>query len=188
MDFKKNEITELIYAVREHNDMAFAELVERYSPMINKVISGFLSTTLRRDEAFSEACVALHRAALSYDVDNRSVTFGLYARICVYRRVCDVAARAAKEPMILDLDLDRYVCSTGGIESSIEGRERMQRYLKAARSILSDYEYRVFLCYINGDSTDEIANLLGKDRKSVENAKNRMLRHLRKGSDIFSDI
>ena len=188
MDFKNTEITELIYAVRERNDAAFAELVERYSPMMSKVISGFLSPQLLRDEALSEACVALHRAALSYDVDNRSVTFGLYAQICVYRRVCDAAARAAKEPMILDVDLDRCVCSSGGIESSIEGRERMQLYLKAARSILSDYEYRVFLCYINGDSTDEIARLLGKDRKSIENAKTRMLRHLRKGSDIFSDI
>ena len=40
-----------------------------------------------RDEAFSEACVALHSALGTYDISQNKVTFGLYARTCVYHRL-----------------------------------------------------------------------------------------------------
>ena len=82
----------LILRAREEDD-AFSELLSRYTPMINKVISGFSGALVNYDEAFAEACIAFHRAVLSYDLSrSEGITFGLYSRICVYRRLCDFIA------------------------------------------------------------------------------------------------
>lgn len=188
VEYKDVELSALIKMARERDDEAFCELVNRYTPMINKVISGFMNSNLRYDEAFSEACFALHRAVLSYDAgmaDN--VTFGLYSRICIYRRMCDFTSVNKKDVNVVDYDVE-LLGAESNIEKRIVGRERMAGYLTKARKILSDYEYSVFLMYIEGDTTQQIAKKLKKSNKSVENAKSRMFRHLREESALFSDV
>lgn len=186
--YKELEVAALIELVRGHDDSAFDEIVLRYTPMINKLVSGFLTHTFRYDEAFSEACVALHRAALSYDLSRSSdITFGLYAQICVYRKMCDVAAAERRGAEVVDVDVDT-ISTENNIEKRLVGREQISRFFDMARGILSEYEYRVFRLYIDGHSTQEIAAKLGKDLKSVENAKARMFRHLREECREFSDI
>ena len=59
LEYGKLDVEKLIIKVRERDDFAFAELVKRYTPMVNKLISGFSSDLVTYDEAFSEACVAL---------------------------------------------------------------------------------------------------------------------------------
>ena len=178
----------LISAVRENNDGAFCVLVERYTPLINKIVAKFVSTSILYDEAFSEACVALHKAALTYDFSKSDViTFGLYSHVCVYRRLCDLASKSAKTPPALDVDVD-LLGTDSNIESRLVYRETMTEYLTKAKGLLSEYEYQVFVLYLEGDSVSEIAGKLGKDTKSVENAKARMLKRLRSRSELFSNI
>ena len=124
MDFNAAmEPNSLIELVRLGDDGAFSSLVSLYTPMMNKVISGFVNPVLRYDEAFSEACVALHRAAMSYDLSRSGeVTFGLYARICVYRRVYDLAEKSAKYNAVADFDVE-LLSSESNIEQNLVGRE-----------------------------------------------------------------
>lgn len=186
--YNELETAALIKLVREHDDSAFAELLLRYTPMVKKLIMDFVSPTFRYDEAFSEACVALHRAALSYDISRSSdITFGLYARICVYRRMCDAVAKEKHADVVVDVDVDT-ISAENNIEKHLVGREQMSKFFDVARGVLSEYEYRVFRLYIDGNSTYEIARKLLKDTKSVENAKARMFRHLREECKKFSDI
>ena len=188
MDFTSIDPNSLIEMVRAGDDAAFSRLVSLYTPMMNKVISGFVNPPFRYDEAFSEACVALHRAAMSYDLSRSSdVTFGLYARICVYRRVCDLLEKCTRHTPIVDMDVE-LISAESNIEQRLVGRERMSMFVERARGVLSEYEYSVFTLYIEGYSTAEMAEKLGRDQKSVENAKSRMLKHLREENDIFSDI
>ena len=184
MESYKDADTEALIATAQKDDGAFAELLLRYTPMMNKVVSGFRGRRIRTDEAFSEACVALHRAAMSYDLSRTEVTFGLYARICVYRRLCDLAYKEARDECIVDFDVDALAVQSG-IESRLVGRENMQEALAVARAVLSDYEYEVFLMYLQGYTTSAIAAQLSKTPKSVDNAKARMIRHLREASGDF---
>ena len=182
------DLISIINLVHSGDDGAFSELVSLYSPMMNKVISSFVNSHIHYGEAFSEACVALHRAAISYDVTRSDgVTFGLYARICVYRRLCDLAEKYTRQMSVVDMDLD-LISTDGGIEQRIVGRERMSSYLETARSVLSEYEYSVFTLYIDGYSTAEISSKLKRDTKSVENAKSRMIKRLREECVLFSDV
>lgn len=179
------EVSSLILMARAHDDLAFAELVDRYTPMMNKVISHFHGQLVKSGEAFSEACVALYRATLTYDVTRKDVTFGLYAKICVYRTLCDIIGREAQRPEVTDEDISAISYDTT-IESSIVARDTVKRALRAARELLSDYEFEIFRLYLRGYTTKEMAEELGKSPKSIDNAKSRMMKRLRENSDSFS--
>ena len=185
-DYKELDIKELISLAKARDDEAFKHILELYKPMLMKVASGFVSEKLNIDEIYSEAAIALHRACMSYDLTKSDVTFGLYARICVYRRVYDLSAKMSRGPKLVPFD-EHEVVFDDGLEMRLEGRERFEEHLKRAKKILSGYEYEVFLCYINGDTTQQICEKLSRDVKSVENAKSRMLKRLREESVIFSD-
>lgn len=180
------EVHNLIVAVRARDDMAFAELVKKYSPLINKVVFDFCGAGISTEEAFAEACVGLYRAALSYDMNRLDVTFGLYARICIVRRMLDFVGKGAGVSVAsLEDCKTELVDFANTIEIGLVEREFMNRSITRAREILSDYEYEVFLLYLKGYTTADISRKLSKSPKSVDNAKARMMRRLREESDSF---
>ncbi len=187
LEYDKLDVENLIIKVRERDDFAFAELVKRYTPMINKLITGFSSDSVTYDEAFSEACVALHKASLTYKLEIVGVTFGLYARICVKRRLSDLYSTSESLNIADDFDVENISVGSN-VESMLLLKERVQSFITCAREILSDYEYRVFMLYIQGYDTDSMCKVLSRDKKSVENAKARMLKTLRSESQRFADI
>ena len=72
-------ITALIASVRCGDETAFAELLDRYLPLLQSLASAFDSSRVGFDELLQEARFALYRAAISYR--EGGVTFGLYAKI-----------------------------------------------------------------------------------------------------------
>ena len=185
MEFlSEEEVSRLIVKVRDKDDEAFSELVSRYTPMINKVISGFHGASFRSDEAFAEACVVLYRAALSYDLSSKGVTFGLYARICIYRRMCDIVGSGSGVEFLDEADVDSLAVANA-VEAGLVGRETMKVSIARAKEILSEYEFKVFLLYLKGYGTASIAEQLSKTPKSVDNAKARLMKRLREESSSF---
>ena len=184
--FKKMEDSSLILMIRAHNDLAFEELVSRYAPLLNKHAKSFSGTYITVDEAYAEACFALYRAALSYDISAKNVTFGLYAGICIRRRLSDLLSSSMRLDSIGDIDVNS-LAANAGIERELETRETLERAMAMARSVLSEYEYKVFRLYLKGFTTKEIADALSKSSKSVDNAKLRMLRNIKSIGNLFSD-
>ncbi len=175
-------IEELIIACRARDDAAFAELVRRYTPLVNKLISDFGIDFLNTEELFSEGCAALYQAALSYDLGKNEVTFGLYARVCISHRFVDIKRKEKTAPELAPFDVENVV----GEESPDKGlfeRERFEAMILYAKNLLSDYEYSVLLLHIQGYKTAAIAERLGKSPKSVDNAKARLFRRLRDMAD-----
>ncbi len=186
-NYKDFSLEDLLLATKQHDDGAFSELVERYTPLIHKVISGFSSCTLTPDELFAEGCVALHSAAMNFDVRETKVTFGLYARICVYNRTVDLIRRDNISDDVVDYDPDS-VADDGSIEAVLLGREAVEKLLLGARKLLSDYEYSVLMYHIQGYKTSQIARCLGRDSKSVDNAKSRIFSRLRRELGSIGDF
>ena len=175
-----NESTDLnllILRSREHDDLAFAELVSRYTPMMNKLVATLESAPADRDELFAEACVGLHAAMLKYDLSQDSVTFGLFARICVRNRLLDLVRADADRP-VGELDVE-LMGEEDSLEERLVDREIFDKLLGSAKDVLSDYEYRVLLLHIQGYKTSAIASMLSRTAKSVDNAKSRLFRRLR---------
>ncbi len=185
--YEDTEIGALIVKCRERDDRAFGELVRRYTPMMKKVISGFLENQSRFSELFSEACVALHSAARTFDIGQNEVTFGLYARTCVHNRIVDVVRAERTDVKIVDIDVEQIGVSAGP-EAALMQRERFDTLLLKASSLLSDYEYKVLMLHIQGYNTAVISSILCKTPKSVDNAKGRMFTKLRGAiSDVLDN-
>ena len=176
--YENCDIGELILLCRERDDSAFDEIVRRYTPMLRKVVSGFESSGLDSSVLFAEACVALHVAAQKFDLDQKEVTFGLFARICVRNRMVDLCRVADNLPQVSEMEIEQ-VSDNDSLERQIVARETFDRILRSARELLSDYEYSVLLLHIQGYKTAAIAKVLGRTAKSVDNAKSRLFRHLR---------
>ena len=182
--YENTDIRDLILLCRNRDDDSFDELVQRYTPMMRKVIFGFGRSSYEYSELFSEACVALHVAAERYDLEQSEVTFGLYARICIRNRIVDLLRVADSDSAISEIDIERMAVESG-VEKRLEDREIFDRIINSAKNLLSDYEYQVLLLHIQGYKTAAIAERLSRSAKSVDNAKSRLFRRLR---DEVGDI
>ena len=186
MDESKN-IRTVLLRLREGDASAFPSLVEQYAPMMHRCVYNFFSSPSDRKEAFSEACVTLYAAALSYDLLQSEVTFGLYARICVFRRMASLFAKTRRvlSEIAPEVDVDRIAVSAS-VENALVRDETTNELLAKVRALASAYEYEVFLSMcVNGRSSAETAERLGKSVKSVENAKDRLLRRIRNNRQSF---
>ncbi|MBR7116366.1 MAG: sigma-70 family RNA polymerase sigma factor [Clostridia bacterium] len=173
-----SDIIDLIIKAREGDDDAFADIVSLYSPMLENVCHKF---SFDYDEVFGDLCMALYRAASSYDIGQSEVTFGLYSRICVERAMLDMSRRTRNE-RCLDEDRDvEDIAADGDIASALIREEENESFRRDAREILSEYEYSVLIRWLSDDKTADIASALGVSAKSVDNAKARILKKLRDG-------
>ena len=182
---EEKDVRDLIVLCREHDDGAFVELVRRYTPMMRSVTQGFSDVRMDSEELYHEACVALHQAAMRYDLSQSDVTFGLYARICINHRMVDIA-RAAKRVSV-EIEDDEQTAAEESVESDILFKEMYDSIMESARSVLSEYEYKVLILHIQGYKTAEISRALGRPAKSVDNAKSRLFRRLRASLGGISD-
>ena len=186
MDENK-QINAALVRLREGDVTVFPALVEQYTPMMRRCVYNFFTAASDRKEAFSEACVTLYAAALSYDLQQSEVTFGLYARICVFRRMASLFAKTRRvlSEIAPEVDVDR-VAVPSGVENALVRDETTNELLAKVRAFASAYEYEVFLSMcVNGRSSCETAERLGKSIKSVENAKDRLLRRIRRNRQSF---
>lgn len=178
------ELASLLCDVRAGHDAAFARLTERYDGLLRHRAAVFSHNPQDADDAYQEACLALHRAALRYQPQGE-VTFGLYAKICIdnalktkYKRDASVAGRAAGQGIdLVPFDESRFFAY---FSDPVIEEERVKELLSLIRSELSAYERQVFDLYIQKLSAAEMACQLGRDEKSVKNAISRLLAKLRK--------
>ena len=196
MDFlKKCELSELLSMINgsESADLAFSELVTRYTPLLHSRVSAYCFSESEFSEAMQEARIALHSAALTYNSDKcDGVTFGLYAGVCISNRLKSLIRKNARNAQQTDITAQTEKISSGhDLESYIATMDLCERVMRVAKVLLSDFEFEVFRMGFERYSTKDIAERLGKTSKSVDNAKWRIsqrLRDSREICDILSDI
>ncbi len=181
----EEELTVLLADIRAGRDLSFARLVEKYGALLHARVAAFGGDAHDMEDAYQEACLALHRAALHYYAQP-TVTFGLYAKICIdnalktkYKKDGRAASRAGERRPLDFVPFEECRFLTRFTDPMIE-EENLSELLSLIHSELSPYERRVFELYINDTPIIEIANRLGKGEKSVKNAISRLLRKLRR--------
>ena len=190
------DLYELLDSIKsgKNADAAFASLVQMYAPLMqSRVLEHFGDPD--EIEANQEANIALHSAALTYDsVKCEGVTFGLYASVCISNRLRSLMRRIRRDNMRTDRFSDEIgidVPDSADLESTMATKDFCERVMKAARYVLSSFEYDVFSLSLERYTTADIAERLSKSAKSVDNAKNRIAHKLRANKavcDILADI
>ena len=152
------------------------------------VILLFFAGSTYQEEADS-GMLGLLTAIRSYDPE-RDASFRTYAEICIKSRLL-TAVRAAQggkhaplnhsisyEPPLFDGTSAHLFSSTESPEDVVIGREELKERLDALKGQLSELEAQILTPYLSGLSCGEIARRVGRSRKSVDNAIQRIRRKM----------
>ena len=181
-----SDVNALILRVREGDQQAFSELLERYRPLIDSLISKFSQDELAKsfvEDLRQEATVVFYNAILTYSENQSDVEFGLYARICISNAL--VSQMRSINRHRVEQYVEEFPAETHGVDLSsspiddIVRQEDLRLLYRVIKKSLSDYEYVIWHNYISGKTAKQIAAAMGKNERSISNAIYRIRRKLR---------
>lgn len=165
-------IIELLRSIRTGEENAMKQLLSLYSPLIDAKVAEY-ATLLEEDDIRQLCAIGLFEAAQSYSEERAGgkVTFGLYAKLCVRNRLVSEVRkyRPASDPVEEDITSDG-----SSMEEDFVRREDLSAMLNMARKKLTPFEDQVLRLYLGGNNYNDVAKMLGKTRKSVDNALSRI--------------
>ena len=173
----------LIEAAKSGNNDAFAALIDRYYGIIDYNLSSFVLRVFHlkswfdnteRDDLFQECCIIFFKAIKQYDF-TFNVKFSTYANTCIKNYLISLYRKYIKNSRYAFVSLDdRYaVYDTYSISDVAEILD------KKILSVLTAYERKVFSLYMQDKSYKNMAEILGKNIKSIDNAVFRIKSKLR---------
>ena len=175
---------ELVCSCRAGDSAACNVLFEKYKPLVksraaNKYLSGG-----EYDDLIQEGMIGLLAAVNDYDpVKAEGAKFGTFATLCIDRQLMHAieSARSRKNRVLSESvpmdagDMDK-VLTAADPEKMVLAAEGRKEKLAMIRSSLSRLEMVVLNMMLQGYSTREIASMLGKSTKAVDNAFQRIRR------------
>ncbi len=177
------ELTSLIQKAQNGDELAFSELFAKYESLIDSRCAQYAEGVPSLEEARSEAMDAFMQAVNTYDLSQVSVTFGLYAQICMDHRIISCMRKWKHIKSTVSLDNEELAFLDADEKSHpayyVVERERYAELQKKIDRTLTEGERRVWLSFVAGHTASEIAEMLGKDKKSIENAIYRARKKLR---------
>ena len=172
-------------SVKNGDKTAFEELLGRYEPLI---LSEVAKVTARSPELGDEAeemrqegRLALYDAATAYK-ESEKVTFGLYAKICVHNRLISYVRKALsrkrrEEKASVSEIAERGVSAAEELAVAYEESDRLRRFVS---DNLTALEQKTLMLYMEKKSYAQIAELLQKNEKAVDNALSRAKSKIKK--------
>lgn len=179
------------------NEFATETLFEKYKPLIygiaKKAYYTHQNTGLEMNDLIQEGMIGFSIAINTFD-DQKKTTFFTYARTCIMRRVNStiVAANRLKHQIlnesisveILDSETntDNQILSDtkNNPESLLIENENVQEIKKIIDSELTEFEKKVCDLKTSGFDYKEIAEILNKTPKSIDNAFSRIKAKIQK--------
>ena len=181
-------VNDLIIRVREGDQQAFSEMLNRYNPLIDSLVSKFCQSESAkpfREDLRQESVVVFYNAILAYDAGQTEVEFGLYARICISNALVSqiraINRRSAESPSDSIADINEGACPEvfANPYDEIVDQENLKSLYSVIKKNLSDLEYIIWHNYTMGRTAKEIAVLLDKNERSISNAIYRIRKKLR---------
>lgn len=168
---------ELTALARRGDKAAESLILKKYSPLAKAVSAGFFMIGGTDEDLFQEAMVGLYSAISGYSEQN-GANFKTYAYKCMRNAVIDAVKKntAAKNKAlnssvpIVEISGE---FSPADPEDELIRREQRREFLQKISKLLSSFEFKAMVMYLDGLSSVEIAAAMGKTPKSVDNALNR---------------
>lgn len=176
----------LISKCKSGDEKALAELIARYTPMIRSAAGSFSAVMLDSDDIAQEGMLGFINAVYTYDSDKSDASFSTYAYACVRNRIMSAIRSLEAKKRSADgglINLDDVSDSDAGEDSAPETKlieqEQYAELLNSFYSVLSDFEKKVLSMYLSGYTYNEISHRLNIEKKSADNALQRIKRKLR---------
>ena len=171
-------LSKQIELIQSGDESAFDAIREQYAALLLSTVSKMMPgcPEAEFEDLMQEATLALYHAALNFKQDQDQVTFGLYAKICVRNRLIS-AIRKLRRSSAATAASAETVMSVSERKSSRRAPLGELSYL--VDTIFSELERAVYQLYLQGYSASQIATMLERDEKSIDNAIYRMRRKIR---------
>lgn len=186
MDYKTLNDYELISYINESNEEANNILIKKYEPLLakiaNKMINYCPNSGLDLNDLIQEGRIGLNHA-ISYFNEQKDITFYTYAKKCIERRIISVVTatkrlkhKALNESISYDIDSEEFnfdkilkdeKSNPENILFDITEQEDLTNKIKEK---LTEFEEQVFSLMMLSFNYKEIAVMLEKDPKQIDNA------------------
>ena len=183
---------ELIEMVNTGDNHAMDYLFTRYKPLVEKKSRSYFISGGSRDDLTQEGMIGLFKAIRDFEAE-KNIAFFPFADLCITRQIITAVKRSARkkhgplnnyislnkpafEEEESDEDLLDYVPSNRieDPEDLIIGQEELQRIKDELLSKLSELEKQVLHLHLSGINYKEVAEILDRPVKSIDNALQRI--------------
>ena len=148
MDFNKCSDETLIDIYRKGDEAAIEVLFERYKDIVRKKAKAMYLAGSDSDDLIQEGMIGLYKAVRDYD-DTKEAAFKTFASMCINRQLINAVAVSNRKK---NIPLNTYVSFDMPFDR------------------LSSFEKQVLQLYMEDNDYRQIAMLLGKTPKSIDNA------------------
>ncbi len=182
---------ELINMISENSEDARDYVYEKYHYIIDIICNKYKKAAYVLDIDFKEleqeAMVGFSDALVNY-ADDRDTTLPTFITICVERRVTKFIRKsstdkdkARREAYSLEAEYDENVSLLNFISSplsdpsiTVEAEENIRNLKSKIKDLLSPLEYEVYKLMLNSFNYHEIASILNKNPKQIDNTMQRI--------------
>ena len=165
-------------------------LVSRYHRVVRTCVRPYFLSGGDSEDLAQEGMFGLISAIREFEIE-KETSFRTFAETCIRNRLKRLLRDETRDKRKTlsqsvsldtpDFDSNSYTSGTNNLaqrapEDSIIDRERTAALLSGVRKQLSEFEAKILGYYLDGLSCREIADLVGKPPKSVDNAVQRIRR------------
>ena len=165
-------------------------LMEKYKGLVKKKARAMFLIGGDTDDLIQEGMIGLFKAVRDYQPD-REASFQSFANLCIDRQIYSAiksSNRQKHQPLNTyvslssetEEDLRDTYAEHDNPESILIDRENVSALENEMEKSLSSLENRVLHLYLEGNSYIEIAEILGKTPKSIDNALRRIRKKIKK--------
>ena len=184
---------ELVLSAQNGDSYAEETLINRYKSCVSYCSSKYYMSGMEKDDIFQEGMIGLYGAIKDYDQGKTS--FKNFAILCISRRIISLLKSSNRQkhiPLNSSLSLDSIFSdeqynpmidaikapSEHNPESIFITNETLDLYEQKINNTLSKMELKVLEQYLNGLSYNDISSNLNINKKSVDNAIQRIKKKL----------
>lgn len=172
---------ELSDRFKKGDEDCFSLLAKLYEKALWGMTASLSVPEEEKEDLRQEGLIALFKAVHLYDPALSS--FSTFARVCMRSAISDGLRRYNRIQEKNELEKEVLTSREEDPEQILIEKLRLQEMMQKMADSLSPLERRVFALKLEGKSLSEIASLVGKSAKSVENT---IFRARRKLSSLFS--
>lgn len=177
----------LVARARSGDQLVLAELIARHAPFIRERAAFYANPMYEAEDLAQEGMVGLLSAIRHYSHKSKT-SFRTYAGVCISNRMVTALKSVSRQrdiPFSLFVPLnessDRELPSIRqktDPENILIEREKAHELVKKIHKILTKYEFYVFTAYLGGYAYSDIAKMISRTPKSVDNALQRARKKL----------
>ena len=183
---------ELIEKLRQGENDITDYILEKYKPLVRKKTNAMYLIGGETEDLIQEGMIGLIKAIRDYRPD-KDASFYHFAELCINRQLysaLEASNRKKHQPLNSYISLsdqdnqgavaaELLVDQERGPEQMVIEQELWEEYKKRLEQNLSKMENKVLQYYLDGNHYIQIAEIMGKSPKSIDNALQRIRQKIR---------